>query len=236
MNSFVIRVAGLNVLINTRYNRLSVMCRDYVVDTDDFDISVSVSDADIMHERDISEGRFSDEYLESVCMYRNLCVQLPKHGAFLLHASCIEVDGVAYAFSAPSGTGKSTHTMLWKQLFGDRMRYINGDKPIIRFFDGVPYACGTPWAGKEGYQSNCMVPLRAICFIERGAENKIESIDKEAGKLIMKQIILPFDTESTICTLDLVDRLLRSVSSYRMECNISVEAARIAYESMSVLN
>ena len=110
MNCFVIKVAELNVLINTRFDRLLAICKDYVVDTDDYDISVSVSDADIMRERDISEGEFSDAYLESVCMYRNLCLQLPKYGAFLLHASCIEVDGVAYAFSAPSGTGKSTHT------------------------------------------------------------------------------------------------------------------------------
>lgn len=236
MNCFVIKVAELNVLINTRFDRLFAICKDYVVDTDDYDISVSVSDADIMRERDISEGEFSDAYLESVCMYRNLCLQLPKYGAFLLHASCIEVDGVAYAFSAASGTGKSTHTMLWRRLLGDRMRYVNGDKPIIRFFDGLPYACGTPWAGKEGYQNNCMVPVRSICFIERGTENKIINIGKDAGKLIMKQIILPSDAEGVICTLDLVDRFLSSVSSYRLECNISLEAARIAYEAMSTLN
>ena len=98
---------------------------------------------------------------------------MPDFDAFLLHAAVIEVDGLAYAFAAPSGTGKTTHIALWKKFFGDRANIINGDKPIIRFENGTPYIYGTPWCGKEGYNINTKAPLAALCFIERSPENTI---------------------------------------------------------------
>ena len=72
----------------------------------------------------------------------------------LLHSSAVVVDGYAYLFSADSGTGKSTHTGLWKQHFGDRAYIINDDKPAIRKVDGEWYVFGTPWSGKTDTSVN----------------------------------------------------------------------------------
>ena len=69
------------------------------------------------------------------CGFRALAEQLPAFDAFVLHSACFDVDGVGVAFAAHSGTGKTTHMMLWQQLLGDRMTIVNGDKPIVRFFD-----------------------------------------------------------------------------------------------------
>lgn len=57
---------------------------------------------------------------------------LPMYGGFFLHASAVALDGAAYLFSADSGTGKSTHTGLWMDCFGqERAQIINDDKPAV---------------------------------------------------------------------------------------------------------
>ena len=80
--------------------------------------------------------------------------QLLRFDGLLLHASAVVVDGRAYLFSAPCGTGKSTHVGLWRQRFGDEVTVINDDKPAIVFQGDTPYLCGTPWSGKTALNNN----------------------------------------------------------------------------------
>ena len=65
---------------------------------------------------------------------RKLAEWLPLHDAFVLHSATFDVDGVGVVFAAHSGTGKTTHMLLWQKLLGDKMTIVNGDKPIVRFF------------------------------------------------------------------------------------------------------
>ena len=173
-------------------------------------------------------------YLESVCIYRAICLQLPERGAFVMHAATIEVDGLAYAFTARSGTGKSTHIAFWRKYLGERVKIVNGDKPIIRLIDGVFYAYGTPWCGKEGWSRNVRAPLNGICFIERATENRIDRMpNSDAALRIMKQILMPTEPMGAINTLELLDKMLNKVNCWLLGCNISIEAAEIAYKAMS---
>ena len=55
----------------------------------------------------------------------------------------------------------------------------------------------------------------------------------EAASRIMKQILIPKDAMSAINTFELVDKMLNKVDCWLLGCNISVEAAQIAYEAMS---
>jgi hypothetical protein len=86
------------------------------------------------------------EYMESA---RQFYVTLLYREGLYLHASAVELEGRVYLFSGDSGVGKSTHTRLWQQVFGESARIINDDKPALRYLDGVWYAYGTPWCGKE---------------------------------------------------------------------------------------
>lgn len=229
-----IKIADLVVGIDNRYGFVERQCSDYIVSGDEStDLCVRVDDADIEKERASSEHVFSDGYLESVCVYRKICNELPRYDAFLLHASVIECDGIAYAFSAPSGTGKSTHTRLWLERFGDRARIINGDKPILRFVDGKLTVYGTPWCGKEGYNENTSAPFGALCFINRAENNSI--IKADAGNAVMKlfgQILLPEDEDMASRLLDLLDRMMTDYPVYELYCNMSPEAADVAYNGM----
>ena len=230
---FKIKIADLVIEIDNRYDFVKRMCRDYIEENAPALFSVRASDSDLEEEKAASEEIFSDGYIESICVYRHICNKLPLYNAFLLHASVIEVDGMAYAFSAPSGTGKSTHTRLWLDRFGERARIINGDKPIMRFSGDELIVYGTPWCGKEGYNINTSSPLSALCFLNRGQENKIARCDE--GSAVMKlfhQILLPQDEETANALFELLDKMVCNIPIYELYCNISPEAAEVAYNGM----
>ena len=145
------------------------------------------------------------------------------------------LDGSAYAVTAKSGVGKTTHTRLWLKAFGGRTHYLNGDKPIIRFIDGTPYACGTPWQGKEDYGRNEMLPLSAIAFLERGIENCAYAIPlRDAVTRLASQVYLPKENPGhTLLAMSLLDKLVRGVRLVRLECNMDISAAHVAIKAMT---
>lgn len=160
---------------------------------------------------------------------------LIENGGFLLHASAVVVDGVAYCFSAPSGTGKSTHTYLWLKEFADKGAYIiNDDKPAIKLVDGVPMVYGTPFSGKYDISVNTSVPLKALCFIERSESNSINRITPlKAATLILDQTIRPTEEELMDKLLENLEHVVTEIPAYVLRCNISREAAITAYREMS---
>lgn len=230
---FVIKIADIKIGIHSEYESLKRFCQDYLCDSDEYDFSVSVDKNEKSQEKENATEPHSDAYIESICIYRKICKRLPEYGAFMLHASVVQCDGDAFAFCAPSGTGKSTHTSLWLKHFGERAGIINGDKPVIRFVGGVPYVYGTPWCGKEGHNINTCAPLKAICFLERGENNRAFPIDAaEAVTKIFSQILLPSDEQAVDMLFPLLDKTLASVPAYRLFCNISNEAVTVAYNTM----
>lgn len=231
---FIIKIAELRILIENRYDFVRTVCDSYIVDGEDFAFRVSVSDIEMETERGLSGEQFSEGFIESVCIYRCIARELPRYNAFVMHCAAIEYDGSAYCFAAKSGVGKTTHISLWKKIFGDKVRYINGDKPIFRFINGKIFVCGTPWGGKEGLHSNVIFPLGSICFIERSETNEINEISSlEALNKLLNQVFLPDNQEFKIKTIDFIGELLRQIPIYNLKCNISDEAALIAFEKMT---
>ena len=157
--------------------------------------------------------------------------QLARFGGIMLHASCVEYEGKAYLFSARSGTGKSTHTHLWlKHLPGSRI--INDDKPAIRCIDGVYYAYGTPWSGKNDESINVGVPIAGIAFLSRG-ENSIKRIPGfSALKLFMDQTVRPRDKSRMSDVLDVLNGVLTNVPIYELSCDMSEDAVKTSYNGM----
>lgn len=228
---FIIKLADVRIRIDNRYSFLERQCRAYVVEGDEYDFSVSVTNDEIAEEQ--KHGEFSEGYCESICTYRHICEILPSYNVFLMHSSVIEVDGYAYAFTAKSGVGKSTHTSLWLKNIPNA-RVLNGDKPLYRLEDdGTLTVYGTPWNGKENWGENISAPLAAICFIERGVENSIRKADEaDAVSRLMHQLYLRGSRQSVTQQLVLMDALVRAVPYYVLACNISDEAALLAYNTM----
>lgn len=230
----VYSIAGLNVEFESRYGLIERKCIEYLSELDaPADITVSATDEDLRRERLSSSAEASDAYIESICLYRNLCLRLPKFDGMLLHSSVISVGGRGIAFLARSGVGKSTHTLLWKECLGDKVTIVNGDKPIVRFEGGVPIAYGTPWGGKEGLQTNTKVELTDLCFIERSDTDSVETFSvKAAVDRIMQQVLLPSDPADALKTLELADGLLKSCRLWLVKCTPTVNAAKAAYKTI----
>lgn len=232
---FVIRMADINIRINNKYKSAKRLCADYIIDdASPIDMEISVTDEEIATERGEIDEQFSDGYCETIAIYRKICNRFPlEFDGFMLHGAFIECDGRGYVFSARSGTGKSTHVSIWKKVFGDKVRIINGDKPIVRVIDGKIIAYGTPWCGKENFGENASCELSAICFIERARENSIEEIEAgEAVTRIFTQIMLPEDVESYEALAGHLDVMLGKTPCYLLRCNMEDEAALVAYEKM----
>lgn len=181
-------------------------------------------------------SKLSYTSIEKGIFLKKLAEWLPLHNAFVLHSACFDVDGVGVAFAAHSGTGKTTHMRLWQELLGNKMVVVNGDKPIVRFFDEepeTPYAYGTPWNGKEGLGCNMRTPLKHICFIRRDEKNFVEPMDKnDIVDLILNQVYMPKDPLAMMNTMKLIDRLLGSCNLWVIHCNMEKDAAQVAYKTI----
>ena len=178
---------------------------------------------------------FTFENIEYIVATICFNMKLIHSGGMMFHSSCIDFDGDAICFSAPSGTGKSTHTLLWKQVFGSRVKYINDDKPAIRFDEyGKAYAYGLPYSGKAYINNNTCAPVKAVVFIERAEENSIRKIGiQEATFRILDQTIKNnYDTDSLDVLISTVEKFILSVPCYLLSCNQSEDAVKTCYNEL----
>ena len=196
--------------------------------------TVRTAQRDIDAERSRAERPgFSDAYLETLAVCRGIAERLPFYDAFLFHGSAVAVDGEAYLFTARSGTGKSTHTRLWRELLGARAVMVNDDKPWVRVTGERAVVYGSPWDGKHHLSRNIAVPLRAVCILERAAENTIRPVSgTDALATLLQQIYRPADPAALERTLELIDRLCGRVSLYRLGCNMDIGAAELSWRIM----
>lgn len=229
---FCIKIAEIPIGIDNRYFYVYRLCSEYLVLDVVPEFIVSVSEQEILQEQN-GDIRFSKEYCESLCIYRKICNTLVRYDAFLVHSAVISVGNEAYAFAAPSGTGKTTHIKLWMELLGNKVKVINGDKPIFRFVNGTLCAFGTPWQGKENLGDNVKCPVRAVCFLEQGLENCIRVLKKEEiTKRIFYQVLIPKDEYEFELFWALLERMVVSIDFYLLQCNQELNAAQLAYEFM----
>lgn len=230
----IYEIAGLRVFIENRCKFTEMFCQKYLSADQDspFDIHSVVTNEEFQEEKQQSQN-FPDGYIENICLYRNICRQMPSRNRVLLHSAILEYEGNAYAFLGRSGTGKSTHTGLWLQNIPNT-KILNGDKPILEICGDKVYAYGTPWMGKEGLGYNGRAQLKGICFLEQAKQNEIQSLAlSQSATRIFTQILLPEDEENATKTLELVDKLVTCVPSFLLKCDISEEAVKLSFEAMT---
>ncbi|MEY8676577.1 hypothetical protein AALI59_10115 [Thomasclavelia cocleata] len=226
------KIAGCIVEYEPIYPLLKNQMEAYRIDEQKIDMKLTITKefCEIKQQENPHLTLEQCEYIYAGSQFYNKLINL---GGFLLHASAVVVDNKAYLFSADSGTGKSTHTKLWQKCFGDKALIINDDKPAIKIENGICYAYGTPFSGKTDENLNMRVPLQAICFLERGKDNSIDLIPtKDALPLILKQTIFPKKQDTINHFFDMLDVVLTKTPIYQMKCNISKEAALMAYDKM----
>ena len=230
----IYNIAGLRISIHNRCKYTELFCEKYLSDdqASPFDLEVAVTNEEFYEEKKCS-GEYSDGYIENICLYRSLCLQMPQYSRMLLHASILQYKDAGYAFLGRSGTGKSTHTRLWIENLPNT-RVVNGDKPILEEREKEFIAYGTPWQGKEGWGCNASVPLRGLCFLEQAKTNAIRRLTPaETAARLFTQILIPDDEQNAAATLELADRLISKTPAYLLSCDISEEAVKTSFEEMT---
>lgn len=234
----IYEMADLAIDIEYRAESTRAFLSDYIAKNKDLtaDFSVRVTESDRIGERAVA-GNVSFGQIERACILRKIAANLcSSYEGFLLHASCVGYRGGAYAFAAKSGTGKSTHARLLKELLGDELVYVNDDKPFVRLRrpEDLFYVYGSPWKGKSGLGENVSMPLRAVCFLRRGKENRIVKIadPSEAIPLLAENVPAPENSVQTENLFLLFDLLRKKTSFYLLECNANVSAAETSFGGM----
>lgn len=227
------KIAGINVDMTLKYPRTIRQSEAYLSDSSETpDLTIRFSD-EFLAERQKENPHLSIEDCEYIWAGSEFYEILPDFGAMLLHSSAIVYNDEAFLFSAPSGTGKSTHTQLWLKRF-EGSYILNDDKPAIRLTENGIYVYGTPFSGKTDLNVNKGVPLKGICMLERGTENRIEKVSPDEALFgLLNQTIRPLSEERMDKLLTILDKLIINIPVYRLYCNMELEAAEVSYKGMT---
>lgn len=242
MAVFNMKIAGHTANITSLFESTPQYFRPYLTEEPaEFSVTVTKEDidfeqADLLEEahRDGFRPRvFTDPFLERAAIQRAFAEFLFAYDILLFHGSAIAVDGEGYLFTAHSGTGKSTHTRLWRQAFGERAVMVNDDKPFLQLTQDRVLLHGSPWSGKHGLDANICVPLQGLCLLERGAENSITPMaPDEFLPMLRKQAYCPLSEAKAPAFDTLTARLAQQVFLWKMACNKDPEAAEVAFSAM----
>ncbi len=234
MSNINIELAEKIINIKTDSPFAERFCADFITSKTDVDIFAKAEREEVLREIEEAEVKTTFDYAEILCIYRHIAEELPFFDRFVMHGAALKYGQNAYIFTAPSGTGKTTHLRLWQKYLGDKVSVINGDKPILKIENGVVTVYGTAWAGKENLRSNDSAPLKAICILKRGKENKIYKVNpKEHFATLLNQIYLPKNEAAARKNLELFSQLINLVPVCVLECDISEDAVKTSFEALT---
>ncbi len=241
MAEFYLEIAGQVAHLTSLFESTPHHFAKYLTDRQP-DFSITVTESDLRFEQADADAEaaedgfrrrvFPDPFLERAAIQRQFAEYLLTKNTILVHGSTVSVDGQAYLFTARSGTGKSTHTRLWREVFGSRAVMVNDDKPFLQITDNGILAHGSPWSGKHGLDSRICVPLKGICLLERGMQNQIHPAQPEELTDLLKGF-RPRTPEQAAQYAYLLEKLVHKTSLWHMDCNKDSDAAKVAFDAMS---
>ena len=241
MDDFTISLAGVPIGIRPLCLGIQPFFSDFLSCEAPL-FTVGATEEDLEYERMMSKKRNGEDYsrmakkvlnLESSALLRMIADRMLAYDTILFHGAAVAVDGKAYLFAARSGTGKTTHIRLWLQQLPQAC-VLNGDKPFLKVDgSGRVLVCGTPWTGKEKYGCNKILPLEAVCLLERATDNHICSVrPKEASQALLHQVHFPEDAAAMLRAIQSLDRITAGTRLFRLGCNMDPEAAQVSIRAM----
>ncbi len=250
---FTIRLAEKNIRIESQYRRVYDQCKHYQVQNVQPDLWVFPTTVNGASDSNSDEPRSAEkdglmmlfpketremetsqlvELAESVQICQEIVEGLIPSNYMLMHGAVVAREGYGYMFTAKSGVGKTTRVQRWMEAYPDSV-VVNGDKPLIQICEGkLPLVFGSPWCGKEGWNTNMSVPLRAVFLLERSEENRAERMtEAQAFMKLLPQIHRPADPDLGRNVLRMLRILTEQVAVYRFRSAPTQEAVRLAWET-----
>lgn len=225
------KIANKVVIMNPIYEPLLSQSKDYLSDEEaNIDLTFTLDYLKEFHKDYPMLSIGECEYMLYGSRFYNYLI---NNNGLLLHSSCVVYNGYAYLFSAPSGTGKSTHTSLWVKHFKDA-KILNDDKPALSIENNKLYAYGTPFSGKTNLNLNEKFPVKAIVFIEQSNINEATKMNSSVAIYnIMSQTIRPSDEKEMNNLLSMIDTIVNTIKIYKLKCNISIDAVETIYQKIN---
>ena len=241
MTEFRLEIAGQVAAVTSLFESTPHHFSKYLTERD-ADFSIAVQPADLRFEQEDADAEaaeegfrqrnFPDPFLERAAILRKFAERLLEQDTILLHGSTLALNGKGYLFTGRSGTGKSTHTRLWREVFGENVQMVNDDRPFVQFTAAGITVWGSPWSGKHGLDTNIHVPLAGICLLERGTENVIRPAQPAELKELLKGF-RPQTPQQAARYESLLEDILRYTPLWQLSCTKDPEAAKVAFEAMS---
>ncbi len=244
--TFQIRLADKIIEIRSKYKLIKDFCSSYIIDPQDKpDLIIETKMEDLYNSviklrQKNAELYHADEEcpdletIEKLTIYEKIANALLDYDTLLVHGSVVSTNSEGYMITAESGVGKTTRTKLWLDHIPNTV-VINGDKPLIRFSEDEIEIYGTPWSGKEGWNNNISVPLKAIYFLERTEEGEQDVVKpiEEADAMIrlFNQTHQPPDKMAMLRIFTLFKRMTGKVKFYLFRSSPTMEAVKLAYDT-----
>ena len=229
MVNFRIKIAEMVLEINAINETTKRYCGDFLTDEEPKYV-ITLCEEDLKNE--VTESTNGHVYVneEISALYRKIADLLVDEDIIVFHGSSFKVKDNGFIVTARSGTGKSTHVNLLKELLGNNLEYINDDKPLLKVNDEI-VIYSNPWNGKERRGNNTSSPLKAVLFLNRGDNTykKLENKEEVYFKLL-SQIYLPRDKVKREKALKLIDILLKRLNFYEINVNMDISSAEMTYE------
>ena len=229
--SFVMKIADIPVAVNCFHNTTKRYCSLFLSEEKPaFEVGLKWEDLEKERLED-HNGFYVDEEITALC--RKVSDEFALRDIVLFHSSAVCIDGDAYLIAAASGVGKSTHAALLQKVFGERLVYINDDKPFVKASEPDCLVYGSPWMGKEGRGNNISAPLKGILFLSRSTKPTYHKVSaREAYARMFNQIYLPKDRIQREGVLKCIDILARKASFHQIEVDKSEKSAIMVKEEV----
>ena len=222
-----IELAGVAYKIYAHYNEVLQKLKSYVTMQEPV-CDICVDEEEILKEKEIADKTLkyppTKSEIEMYAIRKMIAESILDCNCFQIHGAAFAVDDCGYIFTADSGVGKTTHMRLWLKNL-ENVYVVNGDQPLVKVGKDI-MVCGSPWCGKEGWNNNVVVPLKAIVVMERGVKNSIVEISmNEALAELLRQVYKPSNSEKMGKTLQLLSLLEGRTKFYRFIFNNFAEDA-----------
>ena len=157
-----------------------------------------------------------------------------QHSVAAVHSSVIVCHNEAVMFLGESGTGKSTHTRLWRENI-EGATLLNDDSPFVGVQNGQVVAFGSPWSGKTPCYKNESYPIRAIVRLSQAPHNsmrRLRSLFSVGALLPSLPPAFAFDEKLEDAVMNVLSAVIGAVPVYHLECLPNAAAAQLSHDTI----
>ena len=229
----------LNMIYSLNYENISFHCfkvSEYeygfkILDTTNVDkLSVKYN----ANTQSCVVGGKSDPSMLLFAMWVAYGVVALQYKLIAVHSSVIMCNGKAVMFLGESGTGKSTHTRLWRETIKDAI-LLNDDSPILQVIDDKVYVYGSPWSGKTPCFCNEKAELIGIVRLSQAPHNEIKPlrvIEAFAALYPSCPPVFANDNYFSQKVCQIISDTLNNVKVWHLECLPDKEAAKLSFTTI----